>query len=1256
MALLGNLIWFVLGGWWNFLLYSACGLLFCMTIIGIPIGKALFQYAKLMVLPFGKVIVKETELKGKENVAAVRRVGGTIANLLWLPFGIATFLANIGLMIACAVTIVGIPAAIVIARSCKFLLWPVGAKVVTKEEYDNLILRRTIAASINAAAPNAVPYTSYTPAKRKYEIGDFFSVRAWIGVGISLGISLGISALFSSILVISYGGTLDIPLLLTSLGLQLLKLLISAIVVVALALLISWIRSKISSTPFRGIRFSSVSDFFVSIRDLFVTLLEDIPFFRVVFTIIFFFVGGIPGLIGLLIGATMHRDSRPPADVVNTIVGNENTFSANQPDYQYQQSPVVETPYPQSAPNILVKSSSALWMPGLPILVTQADIAKVSPNSADISLLLAFQNLCDQPIIGVYFSARCSNLLRQELQPLEKQSVQDFVLNPGAVWTVPQLIPIPDNDTRRVELMIHNIVMADGSVWSNDAEVFLSPIPEQLPLHLPAELSSELQKLKQENAVSPEKARVPFHYTPNRGEGYWHCACGQINISSECIKCGFSEETVFQITQTQLLTEKRDNRLQEEARIREERRQAIAEQQEAIKETAEKVGKKISAGGQSVARKVGSFWCWTQDKSAVLWSRVKNLFAKYVPVVREKCADGFIKTKEKLCAFYSGTVKPLALKAANFLKEKVFPHWKKILILTVMVILISVIADIAIEKYQEYRVEQARIQQEEAEEAARLEAERQQALAEEEARKQREEEEQHRLEEEQRRLEEEKHRLEEEQRLAEEKMKFEEGLPALFQIAFDSYSDGRVAETDRLAEEITMLKKLVSEASFPWDGIYGSKYLSWRENLIEAMKEQLIIEYEKIISERPLYETRYEDGREVSEGLAYAGYHDFDNDQFPELLLLTAKSFDFEGMQLRSCTVEVYGEKDDQVVKIGEIKPQYEDVGYSRLALVQYQDQIFIEELFEPEGSGGIHRTRYHGISKKELYLEEDITSGRNPDTMETVINNFGQQITEDEYTLIRAKYEKVSNLFGYEPIGENQGVLTEPVKRTIIVNGQELTSIGALYMEEGYTLAPLRPVLEAMGIPVYADDGMVTILASTKKDTLDIHDYGRGMDWLNGSYVVSFNSYRDYISGIEPKIVSGQMYVPIEPVVKLFGAQVNYSYVDRTITITFNISSEDIMTAAELEQMASFGDGDEVDAVLSQHGYRITSTNMEWDVRFAYAYGQKYWEVYVLPFGVEYEVYGDEYNWTDNATLVTVSSDGSVFWEKGLKDSMGNN
>ena len=151
MRTLANIIWFLLGGWWTALGYLLLGVLLCITIVGIPIGKALFQYAKLMAVPFGKEIIKETELKGAENVSMIRKVGGTIVNIIWLPIGICMFIANIGLIIASFVSIIFIPVGIVLAKSCKFLIWPIGAKVVSREDVIAAKVARKLGGNLNVA-------------------------------------------------------------------------------------------------------------------------------------------------------------------------------------------------------------------------------------------------------------------------------------------------------------------------------------------------------------------------------------------------------------------------------------------------------------------------------------------------------------------------------------------------------------------------------------------------------------------------------------------------------------------------------------------------------------------------------------------------------------------------------------------------------------------------------------------------------------------------------------------------------------------------------------------------------------------------------------------------------------------------------------------------------------------------------------------------------------------------------------------------
>ena len=53
---LGNILWFVLAGWWLALGHLLLGILFCITIIGIPFGLQHFKLAGLSVSPVGRSI------------------------------------------------------------------------------------------------------------------------------------------------------------------------------------------------------------------------------------------------------------------------------------------------------------------------------------------------------------------------------------------------------------------------------------------------------------------------------------------------------------------------------------------------------------------------------------------------------------------------------------------------------------------------------------------------------------------------------------------------------------------------------------------------------------------------------------------------------------------------------------------------------------------------------------------------------------------------------------------------------------------------------------------------------------------------------------------------------------------------------------------------------------------------------------------------------------------------------------------------
>ena len=59
MKTLGNFLWFVFGGFLLWLEWAAAGLLLCISIIGIPAGIQCFKIAGLCAFPFKKEIQHE---------------------------------------------------------------------------------------------------------------------------------------------------------------------------------------------------------------------------------------------------------------------------------------------------------------------------------------------------------------------------------------------------------------------------------------------------------------------------------------------------------------------------------------------------------------------------------------------------------------------------------------------------------------------------------------------------------------------------------------------------------------------------------------------------------------------------------------------------------------------------------------------------------------------------------------------------------------------------------------------------------------------------------------------------------------------------------------------------------------------------------------------------------------------------------------------------------------------------------------------
>lgn len=120
MSTIGNLLWFVFGGFLIVLFYLFGGLILCITIIGIPFGIQSFKLAGFALAPFGNSVVTN----GGSGCLSI------ILNIIWILFaGIELAIIHLILALVLAVTIVGIPFAMQHIKMAGFALVPFGRTV-----------------------------------------------------------------------------------------------------------------------------------------------------------------------------------------------------------------------------------------------------------------------------------------------------------------------------------------------------------------------------------------------------------------------------------------------------------------------------------------------------------------------------------------------------------------------------------------------------------------------------------------------------------------------------------------------------------------------------------------------------------------------------------------------------------------------------------------------------------------------------------------------------------------------------------------------------------------------------------------------------------------------------------------------------------------------------------------------------------------------------------------------------------------------
>ena len=119
MRILGNILWIIFGGLLSALGWILAGCIWCITVVGIPVGLQCFKLSSISLNPFGKEIVDK---------------GGSVSfllNVVWfLVSGLWLALENLLLGVILCITVVGIPFGMQFFKIAQLALAPFGKHVV----------------------------------------------------------------------------------------------------------------------------------------------------------------------------------------------------------------------------------------------------------------------------------------------------------------------------------------------------------------------------------------------------------------------------------------------------------------------------------------------------------------------------------------------------------------------------------------------------------------------------------------------------------------------------------------------------------------------------------------------------------------------------------------------------------------------------------------------------------------------------------------------------------------------------------------------------------------------------------------------------------------------------------------------------------------------------------------------------------------------------------------------------------------------
>lgn len=141
MKTLGNILWHIpFLGFLSAIVTYLMGLILTATVIAAPIGLGLMEHGKFLFAPFTRAVINKSELG--ETGGGGWQTYSKIVGIIYIPFGLIACLFAIFQIVYSFVSIIGIPVALVVAKSLGVYFNPVNKECVPQAVADELERRK----------------------------------------------------------------------------------------------------------------------------------------------------------------------------------------------------------------------------------------------------------------------------------------------------------------------------------------------------------------------------------------------------------------------------------------------------------------------------------------------------------------------------------------------------------------------------------------------------------------------------------------------------------------------------------------------------------------------------------------------------------------------------------------------------------------------------------------------------------------------------------------------------------------------------------------------------------------------------------------------------------------------------------------------------------------------------------------------------------------------------------------------------------